>query len=1398
MSSGANGDVEASAVEALARNVLCAAGLVKKAAAPAAAAPITSQAATSQNTSYSTTRTRTSNGAGDQGYLSRLERAAGCYLAPLPPIVSATTEDGSDGGSSGILTCTDPNEGNKKRPASDVWNPLDAVSSAAGGVSMEVCDYNNINDNDDADDCLEDMVPFPSDFYRCVGELLCECFAPGSRGDQQRRAVPVGGDTIGSNEHDHDTETRYSLPRDNDAVRATRLLCALMEFNVDDTGELDGEAGGGSGSGCSSFLSLLLRHCEGNRANLDTSARVSSSGGSAEAVDDGGGSDDDIGSTGKGSPDSKNVVKKMSRVPIISAAFHHLSSLPSLEAYVRSQARRRSYSQQSRSVAIDATVTLATPSSTTQLSSDAASDRLRSMKMWEKEKNRLEAELTGHTAMLEFVIGSIYKECDAELRGRCRTKLGSLLHVFALSSGGPAPMARHVGSGSFVAGVVAGPGLMGIEDASAAAIDATLKILLRVVEGIDRRSLHQLEQPILGPSHQSLLFDILIPLHKPSGMVLWRDQTPVLGLFHETLVRCIGALLVRNRQLIAKVVRALLHPDIWPTEGGTKARGAGGPGVVANTPKVVLLLHEVDTYLGLLDMAPTKGDSTSNERATDEESALVSSFSETILPLTVRLASCIESDNSRTSERALQYFRNPQFAFLIRCYKEVIMPVLLRALCRMDTGMQVPWNPTVRKMTLLVLTELEAIDEELFQRSCEDAFGAKHHRQHMRHVNTATSTSTADGMLRSGSAMVGHGSASGDITQDMTSLRGGMGNWRPPTVAGTGSSKRPQAQRTRTEAGIPRTGGGRPQPPLTVTGVAPWAAGGGSQQPPLTVTGVAPWAVGGERTRTSTSALRAGVQRPTKTKQPGRGTAPWACAPRVPGGPLINKIKTEGLTQTAVNPTEVEDTAAKEGQLQESSVSSGLQRVQRYMKELMPPKVDGEDDSDGVSSWAKAQMAESPTLLPDLKFHDLVFGQNLGEGSFGTVRYARQIMKDRTRSSWPEFAVKVVSTRKITELGYEQSINREIAILRTMSHPGIARLISSFRFRDGAYLVLEYASGGDLHTLLKRNGSIDHASTQFVIGEIVAALSSIHDAGFVYGDLKPENCLITESGHIKLTDFGGCRPFTDQANAMVKLSSTNVIKQLRDGDWKEPPKSTTKTSDDNEGFVIDEHNMNSEIDGKNSSIVNDEEEAEDNEEDFRIEGTTAYLPPEVVVGNIPTTAADSWALGCVLYQCVSGRPPILEDTDHLTKHKIVTFELSSTSHEENFFGIHDESTFTPDAKELIRKLLSRNPVDRPEMHSVAHDNFFGGKDVFDMHKQEAYPLDVGSVAPVADAKWNRRQFSSIWAPQPKQYAIDSLSNSDVGSTAWDRERNSPIREGLERESPFLVHRRATALMQIGE
>ena len=238
---------------------------------------------------------------------------------------------------------------------------------------------------------------------------------------------------------------------------------------------------------------------------------------------------------------------------------------------------------------------------------------------------------------------------------------------------------------------------------------------------------------------------------------------------------------------------------------------------------------------------------------------------------------------------------------------------------------------------------------------------------------------------------------------------------------------------------------------------------------------------------------------------------------------------------------------------------------------------------------------------------------------------------------------------------------------------------------------------------------------RFVIGSVAAALWSIHERGFVYADCKPENILITETGHIKVTDFGGCRPVTLEANNLVKESSKNLLRQLRDGDWK--TNSTKETAEE-------------------KSIL--EENLDDGDEDHRIEGTTAYLPPEVVVGGYPTAAADIWALGCVLFQCISGRPPILEDTDDLTAQKIVTFDMNSDK--DKFFGESDSSTFREDAKDLIQKMLHRDAACRPDILQLADAEFFTGMDIFNLHKNPAHPLDVGSIAPASDAKWTRRQF----------------------------------------------------------
>lgn len=933
------------------------------------------------------------------------------------------------------------------------------------------------------------------------------------------------------------------------------------------------------------------------------------------------------------------------QIPLIRALYYHIEDLPRLQSQIHL------YTQ-----------TLMRGEGTGHAMANPQS-RLAHYQMAQRVTAKLNQEWQDHVERLEYIVGEWYRVGPANVRRQCRAHLGSVWSLFVSRSGG-------------------GAGGIRMENTSSSGIQMTLQVLYRILQGTEK----------LEKAHEHLLTYHLVPLHRPSSMVLWRDQTSLLELYHEPLVQCIALLLQKQPKWILKVVAALLEPDVWPKGG--------------NTPKLVLLLHEIDTYIGLIPdpIEPT-------------------SFGDTLRPLLLTLGRCMSSDHSGLAERALAFFKNKKFeACTVEFNFEQTLSVLLPFLVRREPA----WNPTVRKMTYTVLKKFKEFDEERFMRMCEKIFPDD---EPMEDRPSPEKPAKAKGTIKLGTDDANEVLRPKDFT-----LKAGMAGWKPPSASiqnTPGAMMPPPSSR-----GPPRGA-----PPLTVTGVAPWAMNRqGSQpqarqikNPPLTVTGVAPWAM---------------KQRP-----------PPASAKRR-AGEALGGLKEAESTHPAEKKLEM---------LEEDVPKPRRSRVLAYMDQIKPP-----EEEEGASSWAKDQMAETPTLLPNLKFHDLVFGHDLGEGAFGVVKYARLIDRARTRSQWPEYAVKVISTEKIKELGYEASVQRELAVLRILSHPGIARLVSSFRFREGVYLVLEYASCGDLHTLLHKNGSLDHDSTRFVIGEVVAALSSLHEIGLVYGDLKPENVVILESGHVKLTDFGGCRPITAEAKLLVASSAKNLLKQLRDGDWKPQPKQKKNAHEKMD--VDEEEQENEESDGEY-----------DAQDDHRIEGTTAYLPPEVVMGTVPTLAADSWALGCVLYQCLSGRPPILEDDETLTRHRIVAFhhEEAASGGRDLLFQDSHAAGIEPDAKDLIQQLLKRNAPERPRAAQIAQHDFFvkAGIDVFKLYRSVAHPLDVGDVSPVADAKWSRRQFSSIWAPQPQAYDI-SLPTDDMPSGPRGIYSSGPIPEGEEAAAFF--------------
>lgn len=97
----------------------------------------------------------------------------------------------------------------------------------------------------------------------------------------------------------------------------------------------------------------------------------------------------------------------------------------------------------------------------------------------------------------------------------------------------------------------------------------------------------------------------------------------------------------------------------------------------------------------------------------------------------------------------------------------------------------------------------------------------------------------------------------------------------------------------------------------------------------------------------------------------------------------------------------------------------------------------------------------------------------------------------------------------------------EKRVLQISRHPFVVRLRYSFQSETTLYLVMDFCSGGELFTQLRKRGKFTEQMSRFYAAEVLLALEYLHDKlGIIYRDLKPENILLDTKGHVKLTDFG--------------------------------------------------------------------------------------------------------------------------------------------------------------------------------------------------------------------------------------------------------------------------------------
>ncbi|KAI0527124.1 hypothetical protein KFK09_002722 [Dendrobium nobile] len=284
--------------------------------------------------------------------------------------------------------------------------------------------------------------------------------------------------------------------------------------------------------------------------------------------------------------------------------------------------------------------------------------------------------------------------------------------------------------------------------------------------------------------------------------------------------------------------------------------------------------------------------------------------------------------------------------------------------------------------------------------------------------------------------------------------------------------------------------------------------------------------------------------------------------------------------------------------------------------------------------------------------------RRIGSGDISTV-YLCRLRDDHSASSL--YAMKVVDRLSLARKKKLGRADTERRILRELDHPFLPILYADFDASPHySCVVMEYCSGGNLHSLLHRmpGGRFSVSAARFYAAEVLLALEYLHMLGIIYRDLKPENILIKSDGHIMLSDFDlSLHSSASPALETVKPTSCFLGRLLR-----------SKKTAPGRLFVAEP------LGARSNSFV----------------GTHEYVSPEVAAGRAHGSAVDWYAFGIFLYELLYGRTPFVGPTNDATLRNILNKPLAFPRPAGGEADGADEAA----AKDLIAGLLVKDPAGR--------------------------------------------------------------------------------------------------------
>ena len=200
--------------------------------------------------------------------------------------------------------------------------------------------------------------------------------------------------------------------------------------------------------------------------------------------------------------------------------------------------------------------------------------------------------------------------------------------------------------------------------------------------------------------------------------------------------------------------------------------------------------------------------------------------------------------------------------------------------------------------------------------------------------------------------------------------------------------------------------------------------------------------------------------------------------------------------------------------------------------------------------------------------------ESLGSGGMAMVYRCRDLNLQR------EVALKVLRETYIQDPTFQANFLQEARAAANLSHPNIVTVFDFGQDQNRLYIVMEYVSGTDLKTLMRRQTVLPIQRAVSIMVKIAKGVGYAHRAGLVHCDLKPQNILITADGGAKITDFGISR-------ALASISPDERVEVV----W----------------------------------------------------GSPQYFAPEQAAGGPPSPSSDVYSLGVILYEMLTGVLPFEAD-----------------------------------------------------------------------------------------------------------------------------------------------------------